>query len=268
MNALVLLLAFAGSVEGERIAPAVDPSATRPARAIAAAMPDPATIAPSPGALQDPVVLAKLRRDLEAEDAAVREGALEQLVRGDAKSVVPIARAALVSDREATRVLGVKILRRLTAKGVHRDLERVVDRDRSDTVRREACHALIDCAPKDAPAILLVVAREDTSTAVRRAAINDLGRLASLEAAESLVQVLADVLAEGDEYLVKQTTLALTLATDKLHGENVEGWRHHVAKMRADAEAKAGLAEAEAGEFASREVVIEPITYVPPTGSN
>lgn len=215
--------------------------------------------------LSDPAVLARLAAGLESEDASVRERAFEQLALAPKKLVVPYLKQALGSAHEATRLAAVNLVRRHDVKALGRDLVRQLGRDRSDFVRRELCHAVLECAPTQAARALREAMLDDTAIMVRRAAINDLGRLGTIEAAEALVDGYQMIGDEADgEYLIVHLTNALTLATGQSLGrDNLEGWQHFVADMRRLADsAEEGEGEAiveDGNDEDAVEATIEPV---------
>lgn len=230
------------------------PQGRRPATPPARTAPADPKAASEDVSLSDPAVLAVLASELEADDANVRENAFERLSRAPKALVAPLIKVALDSEQEATRLLAIKLVRRHVAKTLGRDVARVLARDRSEIVRREASHAVLEVAPKDAARILREAMLEDESLMVRRAAINDLGRLRTLEAAEALVEGYEWIAEEPDpDYLIGHVANALTLATGKSFGRNLEAWQFCVADLRrlaeeADAVAGGELAGVEPGE--------------------
>ncbi len=183
----------------------------------------------------------RLAAALQSDDESTRDSAVESLTQLSVADVAPIAQTAMNSANSEVRLAALKILRHVPRTGpvdmkltrsVCRDLARVLGTDRVDENRREACHVLAEWSPDGAVVVLCKSATNDSADTVKRAAINDLGRLASVDSASALVDVLQFMIEQKDEYLIGQTTLALTLATGKTLGENVEGWRHLVADLR------------------------------------
>lgn len=278
MNALWFVLVLAQASDGGTRADNLPRGATKPT-----ANPPAVVVAAKESAartedLSDPAVLARLAAALESEDAGIRERAFEQLALAPRKSVVPYLKQALGSPHEATRLAAVTLVRRHDAKALGRDLVRLLGRDRSDVVRRELCHAVLECSPKDAARALREAMLDDTAIMVRRAAINDLGRLGTIEAAEALVDGYRMIGDEPDgEYLIVHLTNALTLATGQSLGrDNLEGWQHFVADMRrlADtAEAGEGEAIVEDANDDAVDSTVEPVettvaTTDPPSGGD
>lgn len=258
---IALLLAPAGE-------PASQSRASAPAPSIGASAREPAKVAVVD--LSDPAELAACAQALEAEDDAVRESAIEKLARAPKALVIPVIKVSLGSPREETRLAAVSLVRRHQATVLARDVSRILDRDRSERVRREACHAVLDLKPKDAVRTLREVMLGDESVVVRRAAINDLGRLRSVEAAEALLEGFAWISDEAEpDYLLGHVTNALTFATGKSFGRNLEAWQFHVADLRrlADAEEAVGSEEAGAEDAVADDA--EPVEEepVPTTGA-
>jgi HEAT repeat protein len=237
MNAsLFLLLQIALPQQADQAPPRAQPTSAV-SRAASARLPTPEADAAAL-ALRT-AELAELGAALQLEAAAPREAAAARLAKLAAKDVMPHARAALRSESADVRLTAVTLLGKLPYGAGAREIERVLDLDRVPEVRREACHALLDAAPRAAHRALFDAARDDDELFVRRAAINDLGRLRSSEGADALVLLLEDAMLDEDEYVADLCQKALTMATGKTLKRNLEGWRAAIADMRKQEEQRA-----------------------------
>src|SRR5690606_5153614 len=138
-------------------------------------------------------------------------------------------RPKLTSDSSDTRRAAIRLVRQLRIERADQVLTQLLRGDSDPKVRRDAAHALAEIAPEKAVDRLRTAAFLDREPGVRRAAVQDLGRIGSIAAANALCDVLEDAITQDDAYFTSLAERALTLATGQTHGTNLEGWRHWLA---------------------------------------
>ncbi len=179
---------------------------------------------------REPPSLDVLAARLESSDRAVRDGAAESLARhDDARDVWKAVEKMLRSESPSTRRATIRVIRKLRIEEADAAVARLLRKDPDPKVRRDASHALAEVAPRKAVSRLRSAAQYDDDVIVRRAAIQDLGRLGSLDAARTLCDLLEEAIAADDAYLSTLAQRSLTLATGRSFGTNLEGWRHWIA---------------------------------------
>lgn len=179
--------------------------------------------------------LALLAKDLESDSVLVREEAEELLGSTTAEEAWPHLPEALHADLPEARRAALRLVRKLRCEKGQGVVLKILRQDRDAKVRREAVHALASLRLEKAVPHLKSAASLDQEIFVRRAAINELGTIGGYEATCALVDLLEDAISSGNEYLTGLTSRALTTATGRRFGENIEGWRH-LAESMADAE--------------------------------
>ncbi|MFG0318851.1 MAG: HEAT repeat domain-containing protein [Planctomycetota bacterium JB042] len=181
------------------------------------------------GAEREPPALDVLAARLESSDPAVRDDAAERLARhDDARDVWKAVEEMLRSDSADTRRATIRVVRKLRIEEADAAVARLLRKDPDAKVRRDASHALAEVAPRKAVSRLRSAALYDDEVIVRRAAIQDLGRLGSLDAARTLCDLLEEAIVDEDAYFSTLAQRSLTLATGQTFGTNLEGWRHWI----------------------------------------
>lgn len=176
----------------------------------------------------------QLVAQLDASEKATRDEAIVALTRLDPEEVWSAVKPLLRADQEETRRAVVRLIREMEIGAAVSAICRTLRSDTDAKVRREAAHAITDLDPERAVGELRTAAFLDREIIVRRAAIQDLGRIGSLEAAWVLYEVLEEAVASGDTYFSALAQRSLTLATGKSFGANLEGWRHWIDGQRTD----------------------------------
>ncbi len=175
---------------------------------------------------------------LESDDVVVREAAAEALARGPERAVWKAVKPKLQSDSPEVRRAAVQVLRDVRPSGSAGKMTEMALRDGDAKVRREAVHALSVIDPERAIDTLELVALYDGDVIVRRAAVLDLGRIGTLDATSTLIdllEVFADMpAAETREYFLEFTASALCSSTGQSLGTNLEGWRSWLERARTE----------------------------------
>ena len=179
--------------------------------------------------------IPRLTAALDSDLKATRDDAADVLAALDPDEVWKGVKTKLRAGHQDTRRTVLRLIRTLAITHAAGDVSRALRSDDDAKVRREAAHTLASIAPDRAVDPLTTAAFLDRAVIVRRAAIQDLGRIGTPEASDALVDVLERCLESGDEYLGDLATRALTLATGQSFGDNLEGWRHWLDRAHHEA---------------------------------